>query len=61
MQGNTDRCHSLLTKKTDKTQLHLGDSLIKNSAFEKLLGVIDNKLCFDQHIKIETGLSDFLK
>ena len=48
-------------KKTDKTQLHLGDSLIKNSAFEKLLGVIDNKLCFDQHIKIETGLSDFLK
>ena len=38
-------------QKTDKTQLHLGDSLIKNSTFEKILGVIDNKLCFDQHIK----------
>lgn len=34
-----------------KTQLDLGDSLIRNSNFEKLLGVIDNKLRFHQHIK----------
>ena len=51
MKGNTDKCH--LTVSTDEPiEIRVGESLIKSSTCEKLLGVkIDNKLNFDTHVK----------
>ena len=51
MKGNTDKCHLIVS--TDKPiEIQVGESLIKNSTCEKLLGVkIDNKLNFATHVK----------
>ena len=51
MKGNTDKCHA--TVSTDEPiEIWVGESLIKNSTCEKLLGVkIDNKLNFGTHVK----------
>ena len=51
MKGNTDKCH--LTVSTDEPiEIRVGESLIKNSTCEKLLGIkIDNKLNFDTHVE----------
>ena len=47
MKGSTDK-YQLLLSKNDETRLELGDSLIKNITFEKVLGVkLNNKLIFD--------------
>ena len=50
IKGNTDKSH--LTMSTNNTpELNVGDSLIKTSTCEKLLGVkIDYKLTFDNHV-----------
>ena len=48
MKVNTDKCHLIVS--TDEHIEIRGESLIKNSTCEKLLGVkIDNKLNFDTH------------
>lgn len=47
MKGSTDK-YQLLLSKNDETRLELGDSLIKNITFEKVLRVkLNNKLIFD--------------
>ena len=47
MNGNTDKWQ-LHSSESDKTQMEVGGSLIKNSTSEKLLGVkTDIKLSFD--------------
>ena len=38
MKGNTDKCH-LIASTENATELQIGDSLIKTSSCEKLLGV----------------------
>ena len=49
MKGNTD---NLLVSTDEPIDIRVGESLIKNSTCEKLLGVkIDNKLNFDTHVK----------
>ena len=54
IKGNTDKSH--LTMSTNNTpELNVGDSLIKTSTCEKLLGVkIDYKLAFDNYVKKQT-------
>ena len=54
IKGNTDKSH--LTMSTNNTpELKVGDSLIKTSTCEKLLGVkIDYKLAFDNYVKKQT-------
>ena len=51
IKGNTDKCHLIVS--TDKPiETQVGESLIKSSTCEKLLGVkIDNKLNLDTHFK----------
>ena len=50
MKGNTDQCH-LIMSTNNATELQIGDSSIKTSNCEKLLGVkIDYKLTFDEHV-----------
>ena len=50
MKGNTDKCH-LIMSTNNATELQIGDSSIKTSNCEKLLGVkIDYKLTFDEHV-----------
>ena len=50
MKGNTDKCH-LIMNTNNTPELKVGDSLIKRSTCEKLLGVkIDYKLTFDNHV-----------
>ena len=50
MKGNADQCH-LITSTNNATELQIGDSSIKTSNCEKLLGVkIDYKLTFDEHV-----------
>ena len=50
MKGNTDKCH-LIMSTNNTPELKVGDSLIKTSTCEKLLGVkIDYKLTFDNHV-----------
>ena len=50
MKGNTDQCH-LITSTNNATELQIGDSSIKTSDCEKLLGIkIDYKLTFDEHV-----------
>ena len=50
MKGNTDKCH-LIMSTNNTPKLKVGDSLIKTSTCEKLLGVeIDCKLTFDNHV-----------
>ena len=51
MEGNTDKCHLIISTE-NAPELQIGDSLIKTSSREKLLGVkIDYKLTFDEHVK----------
>ena len=51
MKGNTDKCHLVLSK-DESSEIHIGDSIIKSSTCEKLLGIkIDSKLRFDDHIQ----------
>ena len=51
MKGNTDKCH-LLLRKDESSEIHIGDSIIKSSTCEKLLGnEIDLKFRFDDHIQ----------
>ena len=52
MQGNTDKCHVLLST-SQKLHVNIGRSQIENSKYEKLLGVnIDTKLSFEKHLNI---------
>ena len=51
MKGNTDKCH-LIVSTDEPIEIRVGESLIKRSTCEKLLGLkIDDKLSFDTHIK----------
>ena len=51
MKGNTDKCHFIISY-NDSSEIKIGNSLIKSSNCEKLLGVkIDTKLTFHDHIK----------
>ena len=51
MKSNSDKCH-LIVSTNDTTEIQIGDSVIKSSSTEKLLGVnIDCKLNFDSHVK----------
>ena len=50
LKGNTEKCH-LVVSSDDPTEIQVGESVIKNTTCEKLLGIkIDNKLTFDEHI-----------
>ena len=50
LKGNTDKCR-LIVSSDDPTEIQVGESVIKNTTCEKLLGVkIDNKLNFDEHV-----------
>ena len=51
MKGNTDKCH-LIVSTDEPIGIRVGESLIKSSTCEKMLGIkIDNKLIFDTHVK----------
>ena len=51
MKGNTDKCH-LIVSTDEPIEIRVGESLIKSSTCEKLLGIkTDNKLNFDTHVK----------
>ena len=51
MQGNSGKCHLILST-NELAQIQIGESLIKSTNCEKLLGVkIDSKILFDKHIK----------
>ena len=51
MKRNTDKCH-LIVSTDELIEIRVGESLIKSSTCEKLLGIkIDNKLNFDTHVK----------
>ena len=51
IKGNTVKCHLIMSTE-NAPELQIGDSLIKTSSREKLLGVkIDYKLTFDEHGK----------
>ena len=51
MKENTYKCH-LIVSSDEPTEIRIGESLIKNSTCEKMLGVkFDNKLNFDTHVK----------
>ena len=53
MKENSDKCH-LIVSIDEPKEIRVGESLIKNSTCEKLLGVkIDSKLNFVTHV---TGL-----
>ena len=50
MKANTDKCHLLISLQND-LEANIGETIIKSSNSEKLLGVIiDNKLNFEKHI-----------
>ena len=51
MKGNANKC-DLTVSADEPKEIWVGESLIKSSTCEKLLGVkIDNKLNFDTHVK----------
>ena len=51
MQGDSRKCHLILTT-NEPAEMQVGESLIKGTKSEKLLGVkIDSKFTFDKHIK----------
>ena len=51
MKGNTEKCHLIVSTK-EPTEIQVGESIIKSSNSEKLLGIkIDYQLNFDNHIK----------
>ena len=50
MNANISKCHLLVNKK-DKVVINLGEKDIKNSEYEKLLGIkVDTKLNFNEHL-----------
>ena len=50
MQGDSRKCHLILTT-NEPAEMQVGESLIKGTKSEKLLGVkIDSKFTFDKHI-----------
>ena len=51
MKGSTDKYHFIISS-IDSSEIKRGNSLIKSSNYEKLLGVkIDTKLTFDDYVK----------
>ena len=51
MKGNTAKCH-LIVSTDEPIEIRVGESLMKSSTCEKLLGIkIDNKLNSDTHVK----------
>ena len=49
MKENTDKCHFTISS-NDSSEIKIGNSLIKSSNCEKVLGVkINTKLTFDDH------------
>ena len=47
---NKDKCY-ILMRKDKSAEIHIGETIIKISDFEKLLGIkIDSKLHFDDHV-----------
>ena len=56
MQGNTDKCHVLISTSQKLQVNNVGTSLIENSKYEKLPGVnIDGNLSFEKHLNIICG------
>ena len=50
MKANISKFH-LLVNKNDEVTIRIGDTEIKNSAYEKLLGIkVDTKLNFNEHL-----------
>ena len=50
MKANISKCHLLVNKKDDVV-INLGETEIKNSEYEKLLGIkVDTKLNFNEHL-----------
>ena len=50
MEANISNCYLLVNKK-DKVIIRIGDTEIKNSEHEKLLGIkVDTKLNFDENL-----------
>ena len=50
MKANSDKCHFLCSSKSE-VSLTIENQQIKNSTFEKLLGIkLDPKLNFNSHI-----------
>ena len=50
MKANISKCH-LLANKKDEVIINLGETEIKNSEYEKLLGIkVDTKLNFNEHL-----------
>ena len=50
MKASRSKCHLLVSKK-DEVTIRIGDPEIKNSEYEKLLGIkVDRKLNFNEHL-----------
>ena len=50
MKVNISKCHRLVNKK-DEVTVRIVDTVIKNSEYEKLLGIkVDTKLNFNEHL-----------
>ena len=50
MKANISKCH-LLVNKRDEVTIRIGDTEIKNSEYEILLGIkVDTKLNFNEHL-----------
>ena len=50
MKANINRCHLLVNKK-DEVIINLGKTEIRNSEYERLLGIkVDTKLNFNEHL-----------
>ena len=50
MKANISKCHLLVNKK-DEVVINLGETEIKNSEYEKLLGIkVDTQLNFNEHL-----------
>ena len=55
MKANISKCHLLVNKKGEVV-INLGETEIKNSEYEKLLGIkIDTKLNFNEHLNDNIG------
>ena len=51
VKNHKDKCRLILSKR-DLKQIQTGNSLMKNSLCEKILGVkFDHNLTFDEHVK----------
>ena len=55
MKANISKCHLLVNKKGEVV-INLGETEIKNSEYEKLLGIkVDTKLNFNEHLNDNIG------